>query len=213
MADWLNRYSVLRLNRAWQVLGVTTPKDAIIALCSNRDGAPPAKVLDVIYHRNDDGSYDLTTTPDIIPLDFDQWPTVSIREGLDHVIHSSRMAIRSPTVIVTNYDKMPMRKLRPTKSVLLEMQKGICGYTNRPLSPKQANIEHKLPRSKGGRDTFENLMVVDKKVNCERGNMPLEQFKYKPLFNHKEPKPMPVAYTIKTVAHPDWKWFIYDKDV
>jgi len=101
-----------------------------------------------------------------------------------------------------------MRKFRPTKSLLYDMQKGICGYSGKKMSMKHMNIEHKQPKSLGGRDTFPNLMLVDTQINHARGNKPLEQVGLKPLFTHKEPQPLPVAYVIKSAVHPDWNYFI-----
>ena len=87
------------------------------------------------------------------------------------------------------------------------MQQNRCGYTGKVLSAKQLNIEHKLPKSKGGKDTFQNLMVVDKHINHKRGNRPLKEVGLRPLFNHAEPLPIPASFAIKHCAHPDWKMF------
>ena len=139
---------------------------------------------------------------------FEEWLMVDFRDGLDRAIHSTKLAIRCPTVIMTNYSKMPMRKFRPTKALLYEMQKGICGYSGKKMSMKQMNIEHKHPKSFGGRDTFGNLMLVDTKINHARGNKPLEQVGLRPLFNHREPQALPAAYAIKSAIHPDWNYWL-----
>lgn len=206
--SFLERHSVLVLNSLWQILGLTTPKNAVISLSPSGDGKSPAKVIDVIYRQNPDGSYDLSEALNLIPMTLEEWFSVPIRQGLDQVIRSSKLAIRSPTIIITSYSKMPLKRFRPNKSVLYNLQNGVCGYTGKPVNFKKANIEHKIPKSKNGPETFENLMVVDKDINSERGNMPLEQFKYKPLFAHKEPRPIPAHYSVKQILHPDWKWLL-----
>ena len=209
MSDFLNENSVLVLNSGVQVIGRTTPKKALIAMnsTSQMDGFA-AKSIDVVYQKKEDGTYDLEGPVSWYPYLFDEWLLVDFRNGLDREIHTSKMSIRCPTVIMTNYSKMPMRKFRPTKSLLYEMQKGICGYSGKKMSMKQMNIEHKQAKSHGGKNTFANLMLVDAEINSARGNKPLEQLGLKPLFNHNEPKPIPAAYVIKSAIHPDWNQFI-----
>ncbi len=208
MSDYLNKSSVLVLNSLYQAIGTITPKKALVALNSMSDGGYAAKSIDIEYERNEDGSFDLEKVRTFTPYGFDEWMLVDFRDGLDRAIHTSKLSIRIPTVIMTNYSKMPMRRFRATKSVLYEMQKGICGYSGKKLSLKQMNIEHKVPKSHGGRDNFENLMAVDKDINHARGNKPLEEVGLKPLFHHKTPKPIPAAYAIKSALHPDWAYFI-----
>ena len=207
--DFLNKNSVLVLNSGFQVIGTISPKKALIALNSstNEDGYA-AKAIDIVYAKLPDGRFDLDNVETFHAYNFEEWLMADFREGLDTAVHTSKIQVRCPTVIVTNYSKMPMRKFRPTKSLLYELQKGICGYSGKKMSMKQMNIEHKHAKSHGGKDTFPNLMLVDSKINHARGNKPLEQVGLKPIFHHNEPKPLPVAYAIKSAVHPDWNYFI-----
>lgn len=209
MSDYLERPTVLVLNSLYQIIGTMTPKKALIALNSESDGDYAAKAIDIVYERTEDGKFDLEKVSTFQSYGFDEWMLVDFREGLDTAVHTSRMSIRCPTVIMTKYSKMPMRRFRPTKSLLYELQKGICGYSGKKLSMKQMNIEHKVPKSLGGKDTFENLMAVDKEINHARGNKPLEEVGLKPLFHHKAPKPIPASFTVRFAVHPDWAYFIH----
>lgn len=209
MSDFLNKSSVLVLNSLYQCIGTLSPKKALVALNSQSDQSNiVAKVIDVVYKKNDDGTFDLNQLEYWRPIEFSEWVTLEPRPEIDQTINTPKIKIRIPTVIVTNYNKMPMRKFRATKSLLYEIQKGVCGYSGKKISIKKGNIEHKQPKSKGGKDTFENLMFVDAEINSKRGNKPLDEVGLRPLFNHKTPKPMPVHYTIKQAFHPDWKWFV-----
>ena len=207
MTDFLNRNTVLRLNALYQVLGVANPAEALVAMNSNSSGRVSARAINVVYGFKDDGSIDFEDNW-WEPVEFEEWLSVPIRDGLDHAVHTSRLTLRSPTVIITSYDQIPKKRLRPTKSVLYELQRGVCGITGKKISMKQANIEHKIPRSYGGKETFENLMVADKKANSDRGNKPYSELGIRPLFRHREPAPIPSHYTIKNVGHPDWLIFL-----
>lgn len=206
----LNKNSVLVLNSCFQIIGTLSLKKALIALNSySQDDGFAAKSIDIQYAKTEDGIFNLEKVETFNTCTFEEWLMVDIREGLDQTISTTKIKVRCPTVLITNYSKMPMRRFRPTKSLLYELQKGICGYSGKKLSMKQMNIEHKVPKSQGGRDTFENLMAVDKNINHARGNKPLEEVGLKPLFHHKAPKPIPASFTVKFAVHPDWAYFIH----
>ena len=209
MSDFLNRHTVLVLNSMFWPIGILTPKKALITLNSSFDGISiAAKAIDVVYKKNKDGSFNTNELDYWVPLTFEEWLLIEPRKNIDETIHTAKLSLRSPSVIVTSYAKIPMRRFRPTKNKLMEMQNNRCGYTNELLTNSSASLEHKTPRSFGGKDTFENLMVVKKEINHRRGNRPLEEVGLKPLFSHREPKPIPASHTIKKIMHPDWYWFL-----
>jgi hypothetical protein len=205
----LNKNSVLVLNSCWQPIGVISVKKALIAINStSQDDGFAAKSIDIKYEKNDDGTLNLEKVESFSPCTFEEWLMVEIRDGLDQYISTPKMKIRCPSIIVTNYSKMPMRKFRVNKKILYELQKGVCGYSGKKIGIKQGSVEHKQAKSFGGKNTFENLMFVDAKINSQRGNRSLTEAGLTPLFHHKEPKPIPVCYTIKDIKHIDWKWFL-----
>jgi 5-methylcytosine-specific restriction endonuclease McrA len=209
MTSILHQNRVLVLNALYQPIGTLSIQKALVAMNSEAgDGTKAAKAIDIQYEKQEDGSFNLEKVKSFQAYSFEEWLMVDFRDGLDLVISTPKMKVRAPSILITSYSKMPMRKIRPTKSVLYEKQKGICGYSGKKMSMKQMNIKHKHAKSHGGKDTFQNLMLVDSKINHARGNKPLEQVGLKPLFTHKEPQPLPVAYVIKSAVHPDWNYFI-----
>lgn len=211
--DIVNRKIVLNLNGIWQAIDIRTVKQAFVGMNGGDKDNPPVKALDITYSLNEDGSYNFNEMPSIMPVTWAEWVQLPIRE-YDLVINTAKQKIRVPTVVVSaNYKEIPKKQLSPSKKVLYEMQRGICGLTGRPITFKQANLEHKIPKSLGGKDTFENLMAVDKHVNSKRGNKPYSELGLKPLFHHKKPAPIPVNFTIKTYESLDWRWFMGDKTI
>lgn len=206
----VDRKIVLNLNANWQAINIRTVQEAFVSMNGGNKDNPPVKALDISYPINENGEYDFDAQPTIIPVSWVEWLALPIRE-YDLVINTCKYKIRVPTVIVSvNYAKIPKKRFRPCAKVLHEMQKGICGYSGQKISLKEGSIEHKNPRSLGGKDTFENLMYVKKEINSLRGNKPLEEVGLKPLFYHKEPAPIPVNFTIKNHSSLDWRWFIGD---
>jgi 5-methylcytosine-specific restriction endonuclease McrA len=209
MSDFLNKSSTLVLNALYQIIGQTSPRQAVVAMNSSSDGErPAAKAINIEYGKKEDGSWDFDNVIGFKACSFEEWLEVPIRNGIDQVIHGAKIQIRSPSIIVTSYSKMPLRKFRPTKTVLFEKQKGICGYSGVRLPYSKLNIEHKIARSHGGKSNFENLMLVNKDINSKRGNKKLEDVGLVPLFFHQEPRPIPASYAVKNAAHVDWFYFL-----
>ena len=76
-----------------------------------------------------------------------------------------------PTVIVAaNYDKVPLRRPRFGARGIWERDGGICQYTGRKLSPKEGNIDHVVPRSRGGKTSWDNCVLAHREVNSRQAN-------------------------------------------
>lgn len=203
----IDRKIVLNLNANWQAINVRTVADAFVAMNGGNSDNPPVKALDISYPQDENGNYDFAN-PSIVPVTWNEWIALPIRE-FDLVVNTAKYKLRVPSVIVSvNFNKMPKKRFRPNKSTLYNLQGGRCGYTNEKISFNEGNIEHVQPRSLGGKDTFENLLVVKKELNSERGNKPLSELGLSRKFHHKEPAPIPSQYSIKTLANYDWKFFI-----
>lgn len=207
--DFLNKSSVLVLNSLFLAIGTLSPKKSLIALnSSSEQNITVARAINVVYRKNEDGSLNLNELDYWEPLQFSEWIKLAPRPEIDQIIRTPRIELRCPSIIVTSFSKMPMRKIRMSKGTLYDLQKGICGYSGEKISMKRGNIEHKKARSHGGKDTFENCLFVKTEINAKRGNRPLEELGLHPLFAHKTPLPVPAHHTIKSCLHPDWQWFV-----
>lgn len=195
----------LKLNKNWQAIQVTVVQDTIVDLV-----AGVIEALDIQYKLRDDGTPNTLEYEFIRPVKWEEWITLPVRSW-DFAIHSSRMAIRVPTVVITNnYAKMPTKKYRgkPTKEALFYRDGGRDIHTGLTLDWDDATIDHLTPLSRGGRDVFENTGLTTKEINNKKGNrldseigLPL---KFKPTL----PKEVPIWKTIRKIQHEDWKFFL-----
>lgn len=151
MSETLHRPTVLVLNRYWQAIHVKTPAEAFCMLSTGT-----ASALDM----HEDGS--------MIPVRWEAWLKLPVREG-DRAAHTPRGAVRVPTVLVAaNYTKVPLRRPRFCSKSIWERDGGICQYTGRKLTPAEGNIDHVLPRSRGGKTNWENCVLADSRVNTRK---------------------------------------------
>ncbi len=192
MNSILNQPIVLVLNRHWQAIHVKTPAEAFCMLAS---GAATA--------------LDIQADDHMTPVRWDDWRLLPIREH-DRAVHSPRGPVRVPTVMVAaKYARVPMRRPRFSARGIWERDGGTCQYTGRKLAPGEGNIDHVLPRSRGGGTTWENCVLAHREVNHRKADrLPQEaglHLRQKPA----APRERPASAFIRNLhAIADWKHFL-----
>ena len=192
MNDILNKTIVLVLNRNWQAINIRTPQEAFCQMATN---VATALEIDGENH--------------IRPVTWDEWITLPIRNG-DNVVHTVRGAIRVPTVIVAlNFAKVPKKRPKLCARTIRERDGNRCQYTGKLLRPDEGSLDHVLPRSRGGKDAWGNLVWSDKAVNAKKGNRLPHEAGLKLLTVPRAPKELPVTALIRN-AHGiiDWNLFV-----
>ena len=192
MTDILNKTIVLVLNRNWQAINIRTPAEAFCQMATN-----VATALEIEGENH------------VRPLTWDEWITLPIRDG-DNAVHTVRGAIRVPTVIVAlNFAKVPKKRPKLCSKSIRERDGNRCQYSGKLLRPDESSLDHVLPRSRGGKDEWGNLVWSDKAVNAHKGNRLPHEAGLKLLNVPRAPKVLPVTALIRnahTVA--DWNLFV-----
>jgi 5-methylcytosine-specific restriction endonuclease McrA len=192
MSDILNKPTVLVLNRNWQAIHVKTPAEAFCMIVS---GA--ATALDV---QGDDV---------IVPVIWDEWLKLPVREQ-DNAINTPRGRVRVPTVIVAaNYARVPLRRPRLNRRNLWERDGGVCQYTGRKLSPHEGNMDHVIPRSRGGATSWDNCVLAHKEVNSRKADRLPHEAGLRLRKQPAAPRVLPVTHLIRNQhGVRDWKRFL-----
>ena len=107
---------------------------------------------------------------------------------LTKTVHSASDEFPWPSVIRLNtYIHLPYKKILLTRKNILKRDGHKCAYCGR--GDVTLTIDHIIPKSKGGEDTWENLVAACNKCNNVKGNntpseagMPLKINPYTP--NH-----------------------------
>jgi 5-methylcytosine-specific restriction endonuclease McrA len=193
----------LCLNKLWQPIGVKSVREAFNELVS-----PYCSALNIIYKQKVDGSFDFNEVQEIQTLKWEDWIQLPIRQ-CDLEIRTSKLAIRVPTIIVSSrYSDVPIKRFRPTKNNIWLRDKGICQYSGKKLKPEEANIDHPFPKSRGGPNTWENMVLCHKEINSKKGNKTPEEAGLKLIKEPKEMKPILAYNYINFNNHIDWNLFI-----
>jgi 5-methylcytosine-specific restriction endonuclease McrA len=191
MTDILNRPTVLVLNRHWQAIHVKTPAEAFCMIASDA-----ATALDIA-----DGNF--------VPTKWSDWMALPVREH-DLAVKTARGLIRVPTVVVAaNYTRVPLRRPRFGARGIWERDGGVCQYTGRKLAPKEGNIDHVVPRSRGGKTSWENCVLAHREVNSRKADRLPQEAGLHLRTRPSVPRALPVSAFIRNhhgVA--DWEHFL-----
>ena len=205
MTDILNKTIVLVLNRNWQAINIRTPQEAFCMMATN-----VATALHI--ELGNSATAETARAEALRPVTWDEWITLPIRDG-DNAVRTVRGAIRVPTVIVAmNFAKVPKKRPKLCARTIRERDGNRCQYTGALLRPDEGSLDHVVPRSRGGPDTWENLVWSSRQVNTRKGNRLPHEAGLKLLKAPRAPKELPVSALIRN-AHgvAEWKLFLNDK--
>jgi Restriction endonuclease len=204
----LDQPIVLSLNRAWQVIGHRTVKQALVALNGGEPSQPAALGLDIDYARDADGAWDFSHPISFRPVTWSEWVTLPVRD-FDLVVRTPRQAIRVPTVVIAaRFERMPVRVPRLTRAAIFARDGGICQYTGERVGWRGGNLDHVVPRARGGRDSFENLVWAKREVNARKADRLPHEAGLRLLRRPQAPAPMPLVAFVREPRHPDWRHFL-----
>lgn len=205
-----NKLMVLKLNKNWQVVDTATVADALIDLAAGKNSI----ALDITYPIDDNGNFLFKEIPNIRMVKWDEWITLPVRE-YDFSISTVKMEIRVPTILVAkNYAKVPKVKFGnlPNAEQIRIRDGNTCQYTGRKLRKDEISIDHVIPRSRGGKNTWENQVVTSKELNAMKGNKLNEELGFKLIRPPTRPKEILRSQLIREARHRDWMLFLENVD-
>lgn len=190
-SDLLNRQTVLVLNRNWQAVHVKTGAQALTMVI-----ADVATALDI--------------APDYMnPVKWDEWIKLPVREH-DQAVHTAKLTIRVPTVIIlAAFSRVPKKAPKLSPTALRARDGNTCQYTGRRLAPNEGNIDHVLPRAKGGETSWKNCVLAHRDINSRKAARTPEEAGLRLLRTPQEPRELPVtAFIQNRHGIPDWEPFL-----
>lgn len=189
-------------------IGTTTPKKAIVALNSDDSSV---KAINVEPSIDPEGNLDFSNPQFLQDLVWADWINLPIRP-YDHFISTSKRQIRLPKVILTsNYRDVPTKTLKPTSKNIFERYNYTCAYTGKKLPKSKLNLDHVIPKSKGGKETWTNLVPAIKKINTEKGPRTPQEAGLRLLYKPTAPPPTKISVLITNPKDPSWIPFIIKK--
>jgi len=150
------KYRVLVLNRLWQAVNIVGVQRAFSLLLQDH--------AQVIY--TGDGSFQMMDSAKWLELSEEAEP-----EDNEAYIQTVRMRIRVPKVLLLReYDKLPGHEVRFTRETLFERDHYRCQYCGDHFEADDLNMDHVIPRDRGGRTSWENIVTSCIQCNSRKAN-------------------------------------------
>ena len=138
------------------------------------------------------------------PLHFTNWKRAVI------LLFKEKAKIISKRVIrLVNYVKISFQKTRvenPSRAMIYKRDDHQCQYCG---SHKNLTIDHVIPRSRGGKDTWENLVACCASCNIKKGSKYLHETNM--VLRRKPVAPINrVIFELQKSKVDEWQEFIFE---
>jgi 5-methylcytosine-specific restriction endonuclease McrA len=192
MSSYLDQ-QVLVLNRLWQAVNVCSARRALALLFQGQ-----AQVV----LGDQDGAFQTFSFP--------EWRDFSDREPHEESVHTISFRIRVPRVIMLLvFDRLPKQEVKFTRHNIFERDHNTCQYCNKQMDRKDLNLDHVIPRDRGGPTTWENIVCSCIPCNTRKANRTPAEAGIKLFRKPTKPKWRPfVQFSFTARCHDDWKHFL-----
>ncbi len=185
---------VLVLNRFWQAVNVVGLKRAFSLLVRGH--------ADVIHQEA--GDFHL--------YNFDQWIGVSEDSPPPAMecVHTVRHIIRLPRVIILKFfDRLPIKEVKFHRRNIFERDKFHCQYCGKLFGESDLNLDHVIPRHRGGRTSWENVVTSCTTCNSRKANRLPHEANMRLFRKPVRPKWRPFVSVVQTQKkHKSWDYFL-----
>lgn len=184
---------VLVLNRLWQAVNVCSVRRAMTLLFQGH-----AQVV----LGDDDGNFNT--------FDFRSWSDLSQTEPHPDSIATISFKIRIPRVIVLAvFDRLPRKDVKFTRHNIFERDKNTCQYCGDHRDRANLNLDHVVPRDRGGPTNWENIVCSCVRCNTRKANRTPTEAGMQLIRAPRKPKWRPfLQINLHHNCHHSWRHFI-----
>jgi 5-methylcytosine-specific restriction endonuclease McrA len=188
---------VLVLNKFYMAVHVVSVRRAFCLLFKDL-----AEVITI-----DDGHH--------MSFNFAGWREVSQARTLyrhpdDDFIRTVHFEIQVPRIIrLISYDRLPRHRVKFNRRNLFARDGNRCQYCGKKFSTAGLSLDHVLPRSRGGRATWDNIVCACLRCNVKKGGRTPREAGMKLIRAPIEPKTSPVvSLSLSNRKYKSWKAFL-----
>lgn len=147
--------------------------------------------------------------------DFDSWREVSdfalrYQPELHDWIHCVRFQIAAPRIVrLLFYDRLPRQAVKFNRRNIYARDRNRCQYCGKKFSSSELSLDHVLPRTLGGKTTWENIVCACLACNVRKGGRTPDQAGMALVAEPVKPRRSPVIQLRLTNAkYASWKQFL-----
>ncbi len=144
--------------------------------------------------------------------DFNSWRELSKRiehEGNDFIRTPSFRLLVPEVILLTVFGRMPPRTVKFNRRNIYVRDHHTCQYCGTKPPREELTIDHIVPRSRGGRSTWKNVVLACQSCNSRKGNQTLEKSGLTLVRPPKKPHWMAtLRNTLRGPDRPLWQKFV-----
>ena len=137
------------------------------------------------------------------PINITNW-----KRAIVLLIKQKAQALSSRVIRLVNYIRIPFARIvaqTPSRAMIYKRDGNKCQYCG---STRSLTIDHVIPRSKGGDDSWENLVVACASCNVKKGDKLLEQLNMKLARKPFAPYNK-FQFILSNTEVPEWQEFLF----
>ena len=125
-------------------------------------------------------------------------------------IATVRFEIAVPRIIrLAFYDRLPKQAVKFNRRNLYARDENRCQYCGRKFSTAELSLDHVVPRSQGGKTTWENVVCACLQCNVRKGGRTPTQAHLKLVAVPKKPRRNPIlTFKLAEGRYASWKAFL-----
>lgn len=118
---------------------------------------------------------------------------IDVLESYDATVSSPSLTLQIPAVVRLRKDvSMHKKGVKFSRINILTRDKLTCCYCGHKKQPRELNYDHVIPRAKGGKTVWENIVSACKPCNSKKGNRTPAQAGMRMHFKPYKPTTLPV---------------------
>jgi 5-methylcytosine-specific restriction endonuclease McrA len=126
------------------------------------------------------------------------------------LVRSTNRSFAVPEIIVlSHFDRLPRKDVKFTRQNVFARDRHVCQYCAKLFEPKDLNLDHVIPRDKGGRTSWENVVTSCIRCNTKKANKMPAEARMIPLQIPRAPRwrPFHCALRLQAIAE-SWRDFL-----
>jgi 5-methylcytosine-specific restriction endonuclease McrA len=190
--------SVLVLNKLFMAVHVISVRRAFCLLCK--------ELAEVVSQ--EDGQF--------ATYNFESWRELSeyrakhFHQEDDDWVRTFNSQIQVPRVIrLVSYEKLPKHTVKFNRRNIFARDNNQCQYCGRKFPTTELSLDHVIPRSQGGKSTWENICCACVNCNVRKGGRTPKQAHMSLIRKPEKPKRSPMLNLKLThKKYESWKTFL-----
>lgn len=186
----------LVLNKHWTAVSTTTVRRALVLVCRASAGVICPETFEV--------------------FDLERWVERSVDRApmlpRQRVVLTPRSRLERPEIILLmGYGGVPRLEVSFSRKNLYRRDGWACQYCGRHRPSEELSIDHVVPRSRGGKTTWENCVLACLACNTRKANKTLKESGLRLSRLPRKPTWSPLAESLPALRPASWTRFIREE--